>query len=216
MPRTRVDWIEPRLLPSLIPYGTAVALARLRKHVATGCTRLLARWWGISLGPQSAFYGTPIFRRHPTAQVTIGESAIFRSADWSNSVGINRRCFVSAGRDARIQVGRHCGFSATVIAASTSITIGDRVLCGANCTIVDTDRHPLDPAARAQGLPGEKAPIVIEDDVWLGMNVVVLKGCHIGQGTVIAANSVVTQSLPSGVIAGGMPARVLREIERVN
>ena len=44
------------------------------------------------------------------------------------------------------------------------------------------------------------------------MNVVVLKGCTIGAGTVVAANSVVTRSLPAGVIAGGIPARVIREL----
>ena len=59
---------------------------------------------------------------------------------------------------------------------------------------------------------GGSSAVVVEDDVWLGMNVVVLKGCRIGKGTVVAANSVVTRSLPAGVIAAGVPARVIREL----
>ena len=58
-----------------------------------------------------------------------------------------------------------------------------------------------------------KNDLVIEDDVFLGMNVVVLKGCTIGRGTVVAANSVVTRSLPSGVLAGGIPAKILKHMK---
>jgi acetyltransferase-like isoleucine patch superfamily enzyme len=62
------------------------------------------------------------------------------------------------------------------------------------------------------GAAGDTSSIVIEDDVWLGMNVVVLKGCHIGRATVVAANSVVTHSLPAHVLAGGTPARVIKSL----
>jgi acetyltransferase-like isoleucine patch superfamily enzyme len=202
------------LLGGRAPHLVSLVLRCARQYVSTGWSRLLSRWWGVSLGRQSAFCGTPIFRRHPTGEVVIGDAVTFRSAEWSNTIGLNRRCVISAGRNARVHIGNCCGFSATVIAASCSITIGDRVLCGANCTIVDTNRHPLDAIARARGFRGDMAPIIIEDDVWLGMNVVVLKGCRIGKGTVVAANSVVTRSLPGGVMAAGVPARVIRELRR--
>jgi acetyltransferase-like isoleucine patch superfamily enzyme len=126
-------------------------------------------------------------------------------------VGLNRPCVLSVSRDASIVIGNNCGFSGTVIAAASSIHIGDRVLCGANCTIIDSDCHPLDATARANEEPAKAAPIVIEDDVWLGVNVVVLKGCRIGAKTVVAANTVVTHSLPGNVLAAGVPASVLRE-----
>ena len=158
------------------------------------------------------FCGIPIFRRHPTAHITIGEHSKFNSAEWSNTIGLNRRCVIAASRNATITIGLKCGFSGTVIAAASSITIGDRVMCGGNCTIVDTDRHPIDQVARARNEPPSSKPIIIEDDVFLSMNVVVLKGCSIGKGTVVAANSVVTGSLPPRVIAGGLPARVIRAL----
>ncbi len=193
----------------MIPYMLNVVLNRIRQTLDTALSRSTAYWWKIRLGRDVRFFGSPILQPHPTANITIGDYCTFRSAEWSNSIGLNRRCFIAAGRDAKITIGDHCGFSGTVIAAFDSITIGDRVLCGGNCTIVDTDRHPIDPVARAKNEKSETSPIVIEDDVFLGMNVVVLKGCTIGRGTVVAANSVVTRSLPKGVIAGGMPARVL-------
>jgi len=176
-------------------------------------SRLYAAWWKIELGKSAQFYGLPIMQRHPTGKIVIGSHATFRSAEWSNSIGINRRCYIEAGRQAKITIGDQCGFSGTIIAASQSITIGNRVLCGGNCTIVDTDRHPLDPISRASNKMAESAPIVIEDDVFLGINVVVLKGVRIGRSTVVAANSVVTHSLPAHVLAGGAPAKVLRELQ---
>jgi len=107
-------------------------------------------------------------------------------------------------------VGSGCGFSGTVIAAAEEVVIGHRVYCGANVTITDTDWHGLKPEERS--LPGQSAPVRLEDDVWIGMNAIVLKGVTIGTGTVVAAGSVVTRSLAAGVVAAGNPARVVREI----
>jgi acetyltransferase-like isoleucine patch superfamily enzyme len=59
---------------------------------------------------------------------------------------------------------------------------------------------------RAQ--PTEERPIVIEDDVWLGASAIVLGGVTIGQGSVVAAGSIVTRSLPPYSIARGVPARI--------
>lgn len=200
-------------LRDYIPYATNIAWLKVRQAMDTFRTRVLAAWWGIEIGETTVSCGIPIFRRHPNARIVLGQGCRLNSAEWSNTIGLNRRCVIAASRNATIMIGDRCGFSATVIAASTSITIGNRVLCGGNCTIVDTDRHPINVGARARSeRPESPQPIVIGDDVFLSMNVVVLKGCTIGQGTVVAANSVVTNSLPAGVIAGGVPARVIRTL----
>jgi acetyltransferase-like isoleucine patch superfamily enzyme len=109
-----------------------------------------------------------------------------------------------------LTIGSECGFSGTVVAAAESIVIGDRVLCGANSTITDTDWHGVYPEERSS--VGRSAPVSIQDDVWIGMGAVVLKGVTIGHGTVVAAGSVVTRALPPMVVAAGNPARVLREL----
>ena len=67
------------------------------------------------------------------------------------------------------------------------------------------------------GLPDEDSQIgdiVLEDDVWLATGVTVSAGVTIGRGTVVAAGSVVTKDLPPGVLAAGVPAKVIREISR--
>ncbi len=85
---------------------------------------------------------------------------------------------------------------------------------GANSTICDTDFHPLNPLEREKApTAGLSRPIIIEADVFIGMNVLILKGSHIGHGSVIGAGSVVSGDIPAGVIAAGNPARVIRDID---
>jgi acetyltransferase-like isoleucine patch superfamily enzyme len=55
-------------------------------------------------------------------------------------------------------------------------------------------------------------PVIIEDDVFIGVNSMVLKGVRIGAGSLIGAGSVVTKDIPPGVIAAGVPAKVIRVI----
>lgn len=78
--------------------------------------------------------------------------------------------------------------------------------------------HAILPKQRAEAI-GTSAPIIIEDDVWIGANVTIIGGVTIGKGSVIGAGSVVTRDIPSGVIAYGNPCRVRREItenDRIN
>ena len=97
----------------------------------------------------------------------------------------------------------------TILSASTEIRIGDRVNIAPHCVLIDNDFHGT---ADRHAAP-KTAPIVLEDDVWLGTRVTVLKGVTIGRGSVIASGAVVTKDIPPGVLAGGVPARVLRRLD---
>ena len=93
------------------------------------------------------------------------------------------------------------------ISAHENITIGNRVRMGPYCMVMDTDYHGVhDRNAK------DTQPVIIEDDVWLAGRVTVLKGAHIGKGSLITAGSVVRGKIPAYVIAGGIPARVLKSI----
>ncbi|HEY8032700.1 MAG TPA: acyltransferase [Methylocella sp.] len=102
------------------------------------------------------------------------------------------------------------GFSA--IAEHTSITIGRRVLIGANVEIMDSNFHGLRVEDRLKSCAEWAEPVVIEDDVFIGSNVRVLKGVTIGRGAVVANGSVVVKDIPSGVVAGGNPARIIKAL----
>ncbi len=164
----------------------------------------------IQYGKNCVFYGITYIRRGFQSTITIGNGCRFRSAFLSNNVGLNRPCFISTFRkNAKITIGNNVGMSGTVIGCAESITIGNNVLLGGNTFITDFDWHPL---------PGEdnpiaeSRPVIIEDNVFIGLNAIILKGSHIGRGSVIGANSVVAGIIPAGVIAAGNPCRVIKEL----
>lgn len=101
------------------------------------------------------------------------------------------------------------------VALARSIRIGARCYIAGDAYISDNDGHPLEAERRSrQEPPGEEgiAPVVLEDDVWLGVRSIVLKGVTIGARTVVGAGSVVTKSLPPDCLAAGSPARVVRKL----
>ncbi|MBO7519463.1 MAG: sugar O-acetyltransferase [Clostridia bacterium] len=92
------------------------------------------------------------------------------------------------------------------------IYIGDRVMIGPNVTIA-TANHPVNPELRKRALQYNK-DVHIDENVWIGANVVIVPGIHIGKNSVIGAGSVVTKDIPENVLAVGNPSRVLREISK--
>lgn len=95
----------------------------------------------------------------------------------------------------------HC-----VMLDAATITIGNRVLLGPAVHLYTTT-HPLDATERASGMQ-LVAPIVLEDDCWIGGNSVIMPGVTIGKGAVIGAGSVVTHSIPADAVAFGNPCKV--------
>jgi maltose O-acetyltransferase len=96
----------------------------------------------------------------------------------------------------------------TNISTTESVTIGRNCAIGQYAIIMDDDYHAVDDHQQ----PGKRAPIVIEDDVWIGARAIVLRGTHVGRGAVIGANSVVRGEIPPRTIAAGSPARVIKPV----
>lgn len=167
----------------------------------------------VRVGTNTRINGQHAFRR---IRATAADALVIGSNTTIDGVQF------SIGPDARVSVGDYCCFTAAVIMCECSISIGNYVLIGFNAVIADSDFHPLDPAARiadamACSPAGGKmirpkvvaAPVVVEDDVWIGPGVVIFKGVHIGRGAWIAPGSIVTRSVPAGVCVGGNPARLM-------
>lgn len=113
------------------------------------------------------------------------------------------------GEAGELAIGDDCFVNnGSTLSASCSIRVGNRVNIAPHCTVIDNDFHGVAERDTAPAM----APIVLEDDVWLGTGVIVLKGVTIGRGSVIASGSVVTRDVPPGVLAGGVPAKVLKAI----
>jgi len=115
-------------------------------------------------------------------------------------------CRVVVDSNARLELGSGYINCHSVIACFNHIKIGHDVIVAENVTIRDSDNH----AILGSSHPVSQS-IIIGDHVWIGMNSTILKGVTIGSGSVIAAGSVVNKSIPAHVLAGGVPARVIKE-----
>ncbi len=105
--------------------------------------------------------------------------------------------------------------NAVIIAEQAIVTICKNTLIGTNFTLYDSDFHEISPSRRLTGNP-DAAPVTIRENVFIGSGVTVLKGVCIGENSIIASGAQVISDIPDNVIAGGVPARILRRIGREN
>lgn len=99
----------------------------------------------------------------------------------------------------------------SAISEGNGIFIGNNTLIGLNVSIIDTDFHHISPEKRMMfGYP--KGLVKIGENVWIGNNVSILKDSEIGKNSIVAAGAVVSGLFPDNVIIGGVPAKVIKEI----
>ena len=176
--------------------------------------RLFLRMNGVRYGKKLRLIGWPFVFRFPKAKITLGNNVRLNNNFWSNLLGINHKTIIIAKGTAEIKIGDNVGISGASIYAHDSITIGNNCLIGANVNIIDNDFHPIDPAMRLNNDPGvPHAPVVIGENVFIGMNSIILKGTTIGDNCVIGAGSVVHGHFDSNCIIAGNPAKVIKVLE---
>ena len=120
---------------------------------------------------------------------------------------------INVNADAKLSLGSGYMNHDCVIDWFSSITIGHGVVIFERVVIRDSDNHAIISTENGELKSDEKpeaAPIVIQDHVWLGMNVIVLKGVTIGEGAIVAAGSVVTKDVPPHCLVAGVPAKVVK------
>lgn len=187
----------------------------LRRLLAWPWVRLVFLANGVVWGRGWRFYGAPIVQKHRRSQMHFGPNLGLRSSMRSNPLGPNHPVLLCTWQPrAMLEIGADFGMTGGSIVAAERITIGDRVTVGANCTIIDTDFHPLDPEQRQlRPQDAKTSPVVIEDDAFIGMNCLILKGVTIRAGAVVGAGSVVTKDVPAHSLVAGNPARVIRMLD---
>lgn len=180
--------------------------------------RWLWPWWlriaGVQCGRNVHCTGRPRIRIARGGEIRLGDRVHLVSRRVANPLWLHRPCSLSVRAGARIVIGEGSGLSGVVICAASSVEIGDRVLVGANCTIVDTDFHPLSPEARREHATrgALSQPVRIGNDVFIGMHALILKGTELDDGCVVGAGAVVTGRFPPRSIVVGNPARVVKEL----
>ena len=131
------------------------------------------------------------------------------------------------GKAGSCKVGDFTLLNGALIMAEERIEIGSHCLVSWNVGIADSDFHPIEPAQRlvdAEALAPfyenrpprpklETRPVRIADNVWIGMNAIILKGVSIGENSVVAAGSVVSKSVPANVVVAGNPAVIVKELK---
>ena len=138
---------------------------------------------------------------------------------WPHQVSIGKNCNLEHGIyfkydgiwskgpsiiiDDNVFIGSTCEFN-----INCGIKIGSYSNIASGCRFVDHD-HGIKSGLPIGGQASVKKEIILEEDVWLGCNVVILKGVNIGKGAIVGAGAVVTQSIPSQEIWGGVPARFI-------
>lgn len=122
---------------------------------------------------------------------------------WSNIQ--QTKIFVEKG--ALLIIGNNSRINGVHISASQQIEIGNNVRIAPYTIIIDNDYHKIEDHFSDEG---KKSPIIIEDDVWITMNCMIMKGVTIGKGAVIAAGSVVTKDVAPYSVVGGVPAKLIK------
>ncbi|MBM6653398.1 acyltransferase [Faecalitalea cylindroides] len=148
------------------------------------------------------------------------------------SIIIGKHCDIGAriianGSNSKIKIGNNTTIRGdTVIGAEESIEIGDYVIISNRVTIYDNNNHPTSPILRKKmidsGFYSElwnwnhsaHSPIIIKDNVWIGEKSTILKGVTIGEGAIVASNSVVTKDVDEYTIVAGNPAKFVKYVER--
>lgn len=124
---------------------------------------------------------------------------------------INAPFFCDYGSNIEVGNNFFANYNCTILDAA-KVTFGDSVFIAPNC-VITTSGHAFDREQRANGLE-IALPITIGNDVWIGANVSILPGVTIGNNVIIGAGSVVNKDIPDGVIAAGVPCKVIRKISK--
>lgn len=195
--------------------GTLRLIKRIRNRLSSYYNLIRLKMYGIEYGKHCVIHGKLYINLFTTARVKIGDN-FYYSSGWNvNALCTNKRGAFYATDNAVITIGDNVGMSSTVLWTHDSITIGNNVKIGGNCILIDTDSHSMDYIKRRNRCSdwGISLPVVVEDDAFIGMNCIILKGVTIGARSIIAAGSVVTKSIPADCIAGGNPAKVIKSLK---
>lgn len=170
---------------------------------------------GLNIIDGVVIKGKPIIQISKNAKVVLGKNVTLNSSNYGYHANMHSPVKLMADREnAIIMVGDNTRINGACLHAYNRIEIGKNCLIAANVQILDANGHDLsfeNPSNRINTC-SEGKPVIIEDNVWLGLNAIILAGVRIGQGSVIGANTVVVKDVPPMVVFAGNPGKVVKRV----
>ena len=178
-----------------------MGITRLANWIEEFKVRVYSNWYArqfTKLG-QNLIVTGPCFL-HNEGEMRFGNNCRIRTFGF-------RRVELMAHRNAQLIFGNNVFINqGSRIVSRQKIVIGDECIIGDEVVVLDSDYHSVMPNGQ------DTAPILIGNRVWLATRAMVLKGVNIGDGSIVAAGAVVTQSVPANVMVAGVPARIVRHL----
>lgn len=139
---------------------------------------------------------------YKSSSLNISENGLFKiNGNFRTLTG----AFISISNNAKLEIGSGYSNYNLDITCFKSIYIGNNVAISKNVIIRDSDSHIINGNTK-----NVTKPIIIEDNVWIGMNAIILKGVNLGKGCIVAAGAIVTKNVPPHTLVGGVPAKVIK------
>lgn len=171
----------------------------------------------VVCGKSPKVWGRVYLHKFPGSQIVFGDGLRIVSDPYRYAFNIFPQSKIRTfSPTAKVVIGNNVGFnSLAIVARSQTISIGDNTMIGGNCQIMDTDGHPLWPPEVRWSYSGTQfdKPVRIGRNVFIGLNVIVLKGVTIGDNAIVAAGSVVSSNVPPNALVAGVPAKVIKIFE---
>ena len=177
--------------------------------------------FGVRVSSSVKCFGAVHIVRAPRSEIIIGKGVTFVSSTTKYTASsIYAPVLVKTlSRSAKIIIGNSVSLNGTsIVARSRVIRIGDGTMIAPNVVILDSDFHAQwPPEGRVINPDFESdADVTIGENVWVGIQCIILKGVHIGENSIIAAGSVVTSDIPANVMAAGVPAKIIKQFGGLN
>jgi len=185
----------------------------VRRRFHTLCLKLKLRAFGCPYGPGLQANGPVRIRVQQRGSIRLGRNVhIVSRADWGTAYCSVPTSLQTLGAGV-IEIGDYSGVAGSFISSRSNVKIGNHVKIGIHCKIVDHDFHSTDTRQRRREVRPEvirTAPVRLGDDVFVGMESMLLRGVNAGQRVMICAGSVVAlKRIPDDAFVGGNPAQVI-------
>lgn len=177
-------------------------------------SRIYYKLIGVTIGKGVIFKKKPSIYKNNTSKISIGNNVMLNSNNYRYHINMHSACKLLAdGENSQIIIGANSRIHGTCIHAKKSIVIGKNCLIAANTQIMDSNAHypSFDNVDNRINTFDNGKAITIEDNVWIGANCYILPGVIIGEGSIISANSVVIKDVPKMCLAGGNPAKIIKQ-----